>query len=263
MRIGKTIWKALLMGILICSSIYSVSAQSSLKNLIWQDEFDNPGTPDATKWTFDLGTGCPQLCGWGNQELQNYTNRPENVIVEDGILKIKALREDYNGSEFTSARLKTKGLFSVKYGRIEVRAKIPEGLGTWPAIWMLGNNIDEVGWPKCGEIDIMEHKGSALNRIYGTLHYPQRHGGNANGHFIETKTDSSQFHVYAVEWTKEAIKIMMDDTIIHQVKNTNDIPFHHDFFILLNLAIGGHFAGTVDPAFSNAVFEIDYIRVYQ
>jgi beta-glucanase (GH16 family) len=263
MGLIRTILGRLCMGLIFCASSINGFAQETFKSLVWQDEFDTPGLPDPTKWTYDIGTGCPQLCGWGNQELQYYTNRPKNVLIEDGILKINALKEDYNGAAFTSARLKTKGLFSVTYGRIEVRAKVPEGLGTWPAIWMLGNNIDEVGWPKCGEIDIMEHKGNALNRIYGTLHYPQRHGGNANGKFIETQTASTKFHLYAVEWTKEQIKIMMDDTIIHQINNTADIPFHHDFFILLNLAIGGHFAGSVDPNFKHATLEIDYVRVYQ
>jgi beta-glucanase (GH16 family) len=238
-------------------------SQHTFTRLVWQDEFDIDGMPDSSRWVFDLGTGCPNVCGWGNAELQSYTNRPQNIKIENGILTIKALKENYQGAAYTSARIKTKGKFAFTYGKIEVRAKVPEGLGTWPAIWLLGNNIDEVGWPACGEMDVMEHKGNALNRIYGTLHYPQRHGGNPDGNYIETKTASSQFHVYAIEWSKDLIKIKMDDLVIHQAVNKKEIPFHHDFFILLNLAMGGHFGGNVNPDFKHDDFEVDYVRVFQ
>jgi PKD repeat protein len=143
--------------------------------LVWSDEFNTPGAPDPAKWGYDIGTGSN---GWGNNELQYYTNRPENVTVSNGTLKITARRESFSGSAFTSARLLTKNKFTTKYGRIEARIKLPAGVGTWPAFWMLGNNIDAVGWPACGEIDIMEHKGSEEGRIHGTLHYPGRSGGN-------------------------------------------------------------------------------------
>ena len=155
----------------------NIAAQKTIQVLVsvtggstapfWADEFNTDGAPDATKWGYDIGTGAG---GWGNNELQYYTNRPENVIVQGGVLKIKAIRENYLGSSYTSARILTKGKFAFTYGRVEVRAKVPEGVGTWPAAWMLGNNISTVGWPNCGEIDILEHKGSELNKIYGTLH---------------------------------------------------------------------------------------------
>lgn len=141
--------------------------------LIWSDEFDTPGAPDPSKWGYDIGDGCPANCGWGNSELQYYTNRPDNSIVSGSILKIIAKAENYNGKAYTSARLLSKNKFSFKYGKVEVRAKLPAGVGTWPAIWTLGNNINTVGWPACGEMDIMEHRGSELNKIFGTLHYPE------------------------------------------------------------------------------------------
>jgi len=239
-------------------------AQSkTFSKLIWSDEFDMPGKPDSGKWSYDMGNGCPKICGWGNNELQHYTDRSENAVVRDGILHIRAQREDYDQARFTSARLLSKGKFHVKYGRVEVRARIPEGVGTWPAIWMLGANIDEVGWPACGEIDIMEHKGSDLNKIFGTLHYPGHAGGNANGNWKIVDKVTKQFHVYAAEWTAEKIEISVNGNVVHSVANQRDIPYNHDFYLLLNLAIGGGFAGPVDPAFQTASFEIDYVRVYQ
>ena len=130
---------------------------------------------------------------------------PENVIVENGILKITAIAESYNGSEYTSARLLSKDKFDFQYGRVEVRAKLPEGGGTWPAIWMLGANIDEVSWPFCGEIDIMEHKGNNQNRIYGSLHYPGNSGGNTNTDSVSVPNVSTEFHNYEIEWTESSI----------------------------------------------------------
>ena len=249
---------------IICILGYIIPyAQSSFTKLIWQDEFNIPGKPDTSRWGYDTGNGCPAVCGWGNNELQYYTDRTENAIVEDGILKIKAKRENYNGAAFTSARLLSKGKFSVKYGRIEARVRVPEGVGTWPAFWMLGANIDKVGWPNCGEIDIMEHRGYELNKIFGTLHYPAHHGENANGKTLVVENAAKEFHVYTAEWTEEHISISVDGKLIHKVQNKKDIPFNHEFFILLNMAIGGGFAGPVDPAFSHATFEIDYVRVYQ
>jgi Glycosyl hydrolases family 16 len=144
--------------------------------LIWSEEFDVAGAPNSSKWGYDLGAG-----GWGNAELQNYTNRSDNAIVSNGTLKITAKAESYNGSAYTSARLLSKDKFSFKYGKIEARAKLPAGAGTWPAIWMLGNNISTVGWPACGEIDVMEHVGNQLNKIFGTVHHPGHSGGNADG----------------------------------------------------------------------------------
>lgn len=228
--------------------------------LLWSDEFNTDGAPDATKWGYDLGTGSG---GWGNQELEYYTSRPENVIVKGGLLKITAIKENYSGSAYTSTRMITKGLFSFKYGRVEVKAKLPAGVGTWPAIWMLGNDISTAGWPACGEIDIMEHVGSQLNKIFGTLHYPGRSGGNADGSTKIITNATTDFHIYSLDWSASSIRIYVDDQLIHSVVNTTAIPFNHDFFIILNVAMGGSFGGPVDPAFTNASMEVDYVRVYK
>ena len=237
--------------------IISISGTGS--NLFWSEEFDKDGTPDPAKWGYDLGNGN----GWGNAELEYYTSRRENSVVEGGVLKIKAIKETYNGFNYTSARLLSKDKFEFKYGKVEVSAKIPAGVGTWPAIWMLGETINTAGWPACGELDIMEHRGSELNKIFGTLHYPGRSGGNADGNTKVIANATTEFHKYTVDWTAAFIKIYVDDQLIHSVANTANLPFNHEYFIILNVAIGGNFAGPVDPALTNATMEIDYIRVYK
>lgn len=227
-------------------------------SLVWSDEFNTPGAPDASKWGYDLGAG-----GWGNQELQYYTNRTDNASVSNGTLKITAKREDYSGSAYTSARLLSKGKFSFKYGKVEVSAKLPAGGGTWPAIWMLGDNISSVGWPACGEIDIMEHKGNDLNRIFGTLHHPGHSGGNGDGSTTVITNATTAFHKYALEWTASTIKLFVDDVQFYAFTNSSSLPFNQNFFLILNVAMGGTFGGSIDPAFSSAAMEIDYVRVYQ
>jgi len=226
--------------------------------LVWSDEFDTPGAPNPAKWGYDLGAG-----GWGNNELQYYTNRLENSSVAGGTLKITAKAESFSGSNYTSARLLSKDKFSFKYGKVEARAKLPAGVGTWPAIWMLGSNIGTVSWPACGEIDIMEHRGSELNKIFGTLHYPGRSGGNADGTTTIISNASTEFHIYTMEWNASTIKIAVDNTVFFTYANTAASPFNQNFFLILNVAMGGNFGGAVDPAFSTAALEIDYIRVYQ
>ncbi len=226
--------------------------------LFWAEEFNIDGAPDPAKWGYDLGAG-----GWGNAELQHYTNRPENAIVQGGVLKIKAIKESFSGSAYTSARLLSQNKFAFKYGKVEVKAKMPVGVGTWAAIWMLGSNINTVSWPACGEIDIMEHLGRDLNKIYGTLHYPGRSGGNADGSNKIITNATTEFHIYKLEWSAASIKIFVDDQLIHTVANSAGIPFNQDFFFILNVAMGGNFGGAVDPAFTNATMEIDYIRVYR
>lgn len=226
--------------------------------MVWSDEFNTPGAPDPSKWGYDLGAG-----GWGNVELQYYTNRPENAVVEGGVLKIRSIRENFSGSTFTSARLKSQGKFDFKYGKVEARAKLPAGVGTWAAIWMLGSDIATVGWPACGEIDIMEHLGRELNKIYGTLHYPGHSGGNADGNTKMIANATTEFHIYSTEWTAATIKIFVDGELIHSVPNSNAIPFNHNFFIIMNLAMGGNFGGPVDASVNGGTMEVDYIRVYQ
>ncbi len=230
------------------------------QTLFWAEEFNVDGAPDATKWGYDIGTGSN---GWGNNELQYYTSRPENVIVQNGVLKITAKKENYMGSAYTSTRLLSQNKFAFTYGRVEVRAKIPAGVGTWPAIWMLGSNIASVGWPACGELDIMEHRGSELNKIFGTLHYPGRSGGNADGNTKVISNATTEFHNYSMDWSATAIKIYVDDLLIHSVNNSAAIPFNHDFFFILNVAMGGGFAGPVDAAVTSATMEVDYVRVYK
>lgn len=229
-------------------------------SLIFSDEFDTPGAPDPSKWGYDIGTGSG---GWGNNEAQYYTNRLDNAIVSNGTLKIIAKKENYSGSAYTSARLLSKNKFSFKYGTVEARAKLPAGVGTWPAIWMLGDNINTVGWPACGEIDIMEHRGMELNKIFGTVHHPGHSGGNADGGTNVISNATTEFHLYKMEWTATSIKFYVDGVVFYTFTNNQSVPFNHNFFLLLNFAMGGHFGGSIDPAFNTATFEIDYIRVYQ
>ena len=229
-----------------------------VQSLLWSDEFDLPGAPNSSHWGYDMGAG-----GWGNNESQYYTNRLENAIVSNGTLKIIAKAENFSGSNYTSARLLSRNKFSFKYGKIEVSARVPGGNGTWPAIWMLGDNFTTVGWPVCGEIDIMEHKGSDPNRIHGSVHYPGFSGGNAVTATTLVQNTASAFHLYSCEWSPQAIKFLVDGNLFHTVANSSNLPFNQPFFIILNQAMGGTFGGAIDPNFSSAIFEIDYVRVYQ
>jgi beta-glucanase (GH16 family) len=229
-------------------------------NLVWFDEFNTDGAPDAAKWGYNLGTGDN---GWGNNEKQNYTNSATNVIVQGGSLKITAKKESSGGEAYSSARLVSDNKFKFKYGKIEVRAKLPTGAGTWPAIWMLGQNYATNPWPACGEIDIMEHVGNNQNVIHGTLHYPGRFGGSADTGSKTIANVSTEFHVYKAVWSPASIKIYADETLIHSVANSASLPFNSDFFLILNVAMGGNLGGNIDPAFTQSSMEIDYVRVYQ
>jgi beta-glucanase (GH16 family) len=227
-------------------------------SLLWSDEFNSPGAPDPAKWGYDLGAG-----GWGNNESQFYTNRTDNVLVSNGTLKIIAKKEAYSGSNYTSTRLLSKGKFSFKYGKVEVSAKLPGGVGTWPAIWMLGDNIATVGWPACGEIDIMEQKGSDMNRIFNTVHYTGFSGGGAVGTSFLINNVTTQFHKYGIIWSSSSVQFLVDDVVTYTFSNAANLPFNQNFFLLLNMAMGGTFGGSIDPNFNNAVMEVDYVRVYQ
>lgn len=229
--------------------------ESVFNTLVWSDEFDTPGAPDTNKWTYDLGAG-----GWGNQELQTYTDNAENVIVQDGLLKITAKA---NGSGYTSARLKSENLQEFTYGRVEVRAKLPAAQGTWPAIWMLGANFDTVGWPNCGEIDIMEQTGQDKAKTSAALHFPGNSAGNAITSETSNTTATTEFHNYSVEWTATTIKFLVDDTLFLSFANTPDSVFNADFFMILNVAMGGTLGGTIAPSFTEDTMEIDYVRIYQ
>ena len=229
-------------------------------NLVWSDEFNTEGAPDAAKWGYNLGTGDN---GWGNNEKQNYTNSATNVIVQGGSLKITAKKETSGGQAYSSARLVSDNKFKFTYGKVEIRAKLPIGAGTWPAIWMLGQNYATNPWPACGEIDIMEHVGNNQNFVLGTFHYPGRSGGSADSGSKTIANVSTEFHVYKAVWSAASIKIYADDTLIHSVVNSASLPFNSDFFLILNVAMGGNLGGNIDPAFTQSSMEIDYVRVYQ
>ncbi len=229
--------------------------------LVWQDEFNGQAL-DPANWTFDIGGH-----GWGNNELQAYTDRPENARVEDGLLIIEARAEEFARNEYTSARIKTQGLHTWTYGRFEARIKLPYGNGIWPAFWMLGADIEQTPWPGCGEIDIMEHIGREPSRIYGTVHGPSYSGSEGVGHHTTLPDLSAEFHVYAIEWEPEEIRWYVDDDPFFTL-TPESIPgawvYDHPFFLILNLAVGGHWPGppdgtTVFPQF----LSVDYVRVYQ
>ena len=229
--------------------------------LVWEDDFNEDGSPCDANWTAETGAG-----GWGNNESQYYTDRTDNAIVEDGLLKITAQRENFDGAEFTSARLITKDKFEFTYGKVEVRAKLPTAGGSWPAIWALGANIDEVGWPNCGEIDIMEHVGNNSNNIINAIHAPAGNGGNA----FSTSTpvdDVTQFKIYSIEWDENQINFYTDDTLTFTyapaTQDASTWPFTADQFLILNIAMGGTLGGNIPAEFSSATMEVDYVRVYQ
>ncbi|MCI0394428.1 MAG: glycoside hydrolase family 16 protein [Chloroflexi bacterium] len=231
--------------------------------LIWHDEFDGPDINPAN-WTYDLGGG-----GWGNNERQYYTNRPENARIENGLLVIEARQESYRGWPYTSARLKTLGLQEFTYGRIEARLKAPYGQGIWPAFWALGNNFPQAGWPVCGEIDIMEHIGKEPPNVYGTVHGPGYSGsaGLSSHYTLPAGRFSDDFHVLAVEWESERIRWFMDGHLYHTITPA-DLPgewvFDHPFFLLLNVAVGGYWPGYPDDTtVFPQVMLVDYVRVYQ
>ena len=232
-------------------------------DLVWEDDFNTDGAPDSTKWTYDLGTtDIFGNTGWGNQEAQSYTDNAENVIVEGGSLKITAKKE---GNDYTSARIKTQGLYDFTYGRVEVRAKLPASLGTWPAIWMLGSNHPTAGWPYSGEVDIMEQRGDDKERVLGTSHWYNTAGSNnaSYGESTTVENPSTEFHLYTVEWTEGAVKIFLDDVKYYELTNYADLPFNADFYLILNVAMGGTLGGDIDPSFTQDTMEIDYIKVFQ
>lgn len=226
--------------------------------LVWSDDFDVNGAPDPSKWTMEIGNG---NSGWGNNEAQYY--RAENAIVQDGFLKITAKAESFSGFDYTSARMKTENKYEFKYGKVEIRAKLPIGGGTWPALWMLGENYADNEWPACGEIDIMEHVGNQQNTIHGTLHYPGHSGGNANTGSTVVGDASTAFHVYSVIWSPTKIRFFVDGTEFHSYDNEASSPFNLDFFLIFNVAMGGNFGGTIDPGFTQSTMEVDYVKVYQ
>lgn len=239
--------------------------------LVWSDEFDHAGLPDPAKWAYDVGVGDN---GWGNHELQFYTRaRPENARVEQGHLVIEARREPWQGRDYTSARLVTKGLADWTHGRFEIRARLPMGRGTWPAIWMLPTvwNLGDGGWPDNGEIDIMEHVGYDPGVIHASTHSRKNQWRNNNQRTatLAVPDAGAAFHTYALEWDAEEIRIYVDDQ--HYFTSRRDggdwtsWPFTRNFHLVLNLAVGGDWGGVkgVDETAFPRRMEVDFVRVYQ
>jgi beta-glucanase (GH16 family) len=244
----------------IFSTLLLVGSIANAQNwqIVWQDEFTNGISSD---WVFETGTGSG---GWGNNELQYY--RRENATTSNGALMITARREAFGGMQYTSARMKTQGRKSWKHGKIEARISMPSFQGVWPAFWMLGDNITSVGWPACGEIDIMEHVNTG-GTVYGTIHWQDNNNNYAN-YGGNTSTGITSYHVYAIEWNASAIKWFVDGVQYHEANIANGIngtsEFQNNFFILLNLAIGGNWPGfTIDNNAFPANMLVDYVRVYQ
>jgi beta-glucanase (GH16 family) len=253
--------------LLLMISTFCQSQKNLIKRkLIWRDEFNYKGLPDSSKWNYDVGGD-----GWGNNELQFYTEKNlRNARVENGRLIIEARKENVADKKFSSARLITKGKGDWKYGRIEVRAKLPYGRGTWPAIWMLASTTP-LAWPDDGEIDIMEHVGFDQGKIHASIHCKKYN------HVINTqKTDtimvancSRTFHIYALEWSAEKISIFIDQKKYFSFKNEHSgydaWPFSQPFHLLLNIAVGGNWGGAkgVDDTIWPQRMEVDYVRVYR
>jgi beta-glucanase (GH16 family) len=247
-----------------CDSETGNTASGNNDVLVWEEDFNYTGAPCDDNWSYDFGDGCAiNLCGWGNNESQYYTNRSENIKVEDGVLKITAIKEDFSGSAYTSARIKSMNKFEFTYGRVEIRAKLAQGAGTWPAIWMLGDTSNAPSWPAIGEIDIVEHVGNNQNTIFSSLHYPGNSGGNANTNSTVVSNVSNEFKIYELSWTPTEISFKADGVTFHTISNNSSLPFDHEFYFILNIAMGGNFGGNIDPNFTQSTMEIDYIRVYQ
>lgn len=255
------------------SMLLNLQAQSECKVLVWSDEFEKAGAPDPQNWTYDIGIG---EGGWGNREIQSYTKNAENVRVENGRLVINAIKN--NAGQWSSARVKSQGRQSFEFGTIEFRAKLPAGSGTWPALWLLGENITQVGWPSCGEIDVMEHVGKTPGKIHGSLHSPSSFGNTQNTATTTVSDFDTEFHVYSVDWTPESITFRVDGiayyTYAPNPKNSDNWPFEGPFFLIMNIAMGGNFGSDpqyetggqrngVDPDLEFAEMLVDYVRVYQ
>lgn len=250
---------------------YTTPLEYDGMTLAWQDEFNLAFSP--ANWSHNIGTGCPNICGWGNNELEYY--KAENTVVENGLLTITAKEEDFEGSHYTSSRLLSKDKFEMRYGRIDIRARLPQGKGIWPAIWMLGANIAEVGWPKCGEIDIMEMRGSNPTKIGGVLHYQngssQHQDTGAESHSVSEQHSYNEiFHVFSIIWNEHRVSWYVDDILFNteffnQLNlGSQDNPFQKEFFFLLNVAVGGNYDGNPNTTtLFPQKMDIDYIRVFE
>ena len=265
------IYAVLLIALYSCETDNVQTIQKRNWQLVWSDDFSGAAgtTPDAAKWKFDIGVG-PNNDGWGNAELQYYTNRPVNASLDgNGNLAITAKKEVFAGSAFTSARIKTAGLFTQAYGRFEANIKTPWGPGIWPAFWLIGSDADTVGWPQCGEIDIMELRGQKPNVISGTVHGPgySGAGGISKSFAFEDNRFDVDFHLFAVEWGKDYIDFFVDNTLYQRITPANVTGkwvFDHPFYIIMNVAVGGNYLGfpTNQTPFPQTMF-VDYVKVYK
>ena len=243
---------------LTSEEVSTVASKDRYTKLIWEDNFDGSGKVDSNKWQYEVRNQ------WYNNEKQATTDRLDNVKVENGVLKITAKKESYGGKEYTSGRIRTFTKLDFTYGRVDIRAKMPSKGGTWPALWMLGSNYQSIDWPACGEADILEHTGNNVNRVQATVHYPQRHAGNGDTAITNDYSDvTTNFHVYSVVWTPQALTFYVDDKPYHVVGNSCALPFNWNFYIILNVAMGGDMGGEIASDFNFDTMEVDYVRVYQ
>jgi len=259
-------------GLLAINSCSNSESQTvtTMKTMVWADEFTEDGTPNAANWNFDIGTG---QNGWGNNELQYYTDRPENIEVKNGMLYITAKKETFQGSNYTSAKITTKGLFEQKYGRFEAKIKMPWGQGLWPAFWMLGDDSNgTVSWPAIGEIDIMEYRGQQPTITHGSIHGPGYSGGEAitKSYTLPNDRFDTGFHIFGIEWGPRYINYYVDDVLYNQITpsklpaGTEWVFNNKQFYIIINLAVGGSFVGSpnAETEFPQEMI-IDYVRVYK
>lgn len=256
-------------GLVIPKNGYTTPKEYSGMTLEWADEFDG-STLNTNWWTFETGDGCPNNCGWGNNELQYY--REDNTSVVDGHLVITAKKQAFANRDYTSSRIVTKGKRIFKYGRIDIRAALPKGKGLWPALWMLGTNIDAVGWPSCGEIDIMELTGDLPNRVVGTVHYGSsvaNHQYKGESYYLSNgKNFQDEFHVFSIKWQADKIEYLVDDvpyyTVTPATTGNAVYPFNKTFFFIFNVAVGGNFPGNPDGStpFPQRMI-VDYVRVFK
>lgn len=273
MKLNKLFLLQGFLSLIVILAIGSCTNSSELEErnwqIVWQDEFEGQAgqLPNTSNWNFDIGNGDN---GWGNGELQYYTNRPENISLDgNGNLAITARRETLGGFPFTSARITTKDLFDQAYGRFEARIKLPWGPGIWPAFWLLGADIEQNPWPQCGEIDIMEYRGQQPSLIYGTVHGPGYSGGASvtRSFGLNNSRFDVDYHIFAIEWGSDYIHFFVDETLYQEItpKDVNGKwVYDHPFFILFNVAVGGSYVGfpTSETPFPQSML-IDYVRVYK
>ena len=233
--------------------------------LVWSEEFETNSLDNST-WEHDLGDGSAfGIPGWGNQEVQTYTASSKNLKIANGFLTITALKENVDGKSYTSARIKSQNKFSFKHGQLKVRAKFPQSKGTWPAIWLMGANLDAVGWPNCGEIDLVEQNGQEKNKVLGTVHWKNT-ADNTNAKFsdeITTANVGADFKEYRLIWNENTIKMYVESVKYFDINLNESLPFNQEFFLLLNVAMGGSLGGDIPASFNQDSMVIDYIRLYE